>query len=207
MLLQKAQQITSKLFDIFAPVCERLEVVGGVKREKKDVHDVEFLMILKEGRPLPEFGKPKNIYQTHLDQLLADMEYEGILRQASDKKDGARYKKRALIGTGELNEFCVDLFIVTEKTWGIQNVIRTGPALFSHRFVTNRDKKFYSYELKREFYGFLPNDLEYVRGETVIERGGVVLDLPSEKDVIELLGVGWIPWTERASFALERTLG
>ena len=206
MELQKAQQITSKLFDIFAPICKRIEWVGGVKREKKDVHDIEFLMILKEGRPLPEFGKPKNLYETHLDKLLADMEYDGILRQASDKKDGGRYKKRALIGTGELNEFCVDLFIVNEKTWGIQNVIRTGPALFSHRFVENRSKKIYSRELGREFWGFLPNDLEYIRGETEIRRGGVALNLPWESDVINLLGVGWIEWNKRADFALRESI-
>ena len=206
MELQKAQQITSKLFDILSPVCSRIAWVGGVKREKKDVHDIEFLMILKGGRPLPEFGKLKNLYETHLDKLLADMQEDGILKQPSKKADGPRYKKRALIGTGELNEFCLDLFIVNEKTWGIQNVIRTGPALFSHRFVANRNKKIYSHELGREFWGFLPNDLEYIRGETEIRRDGKVLDLPWESDVIDLLGVGWIEWNERANFALRESI-
>lgn len=204
MELPKAKIITNRLVDLLSPVCEIIEPVGSVKRgDKPEVHDIEILLIAKTARPVPVFGQ-KRIYETKLDELLADMEQENIIKQASKKADGPRYKKRALVATGEINEFCLDLFIVTEKTWGLQNVIRTGPALFSHRFVTNRNAVCYSDQLGRKFSGFLPNDLTYVRGETVIRRGEDVLSLPWERDVIDLLGVGWIPWHERGVFALEK---
>jgi hypothetical protein len=199
--------------DELRPICSRLEVVGSMKRADHDaltngVHDIEFILIQQSGIPRAEFGKPKNIYLTKLDKLLADLEYRGRVRQAADKKDGQRYKKRAIIGTGELNEFCVEFFIAQAENWALLNAIRTGDELFAHRFVTNRNKHFFSDKHQRDFPGLLPNDLTYVRGVnrdngiSVIERLGEVLDLKTEGDAINLIGAGRIPPNERAEFAL-----
>lgn len=120
-----------------------------------------------------------------------------------DKKDGEKYKKRAICGTGQLiNEFCLDLFIVTEKTWGIQNVIRTGPALFGHRFVTNRNKT--AFHEGNYYPGFLPNHLEYVKGETMIKNGSRILELPEEADALALIGKGWIEPGDRGKISLSQ---
>jgi len=204
---QTALALTNEFMEYLRPICVRIEVVGSVKRVDtkaltEGCHDIEFLLILKDGRPVAEFGKPDQIYLTKLDKLLADLKYRGRIGNASDPKDGKKYKKRAIKGTGELNEFCVEFFIVTAETWGIQNLIRTGPSLFSHRFVTNRSQHFYSSDHGRSFAGLLPNDLTYVRGETCIRRGEERLVLPEESDAIALIGAGWIAPADRAEFAL-----
>lgn len=207
MNYSKASEYANKFLSRLASFCERIEVVGSVKRnDKPEVHDIEILLIQKQGHPIPEFGRP-NIYTSWIDKAMADLEYEGLLRQAADKKDGDRYKKRAIIGTGELNEFCLDLFIATSATWGLQNMIRTGPSLFSHRAVTNRSAMAFDRETGNKYSGFLPNDLKYIRAKDApdklsrVMRGAEVLKLPEERDAIEMLGFGWIPPSERRKFS------
>lgn len=137
MIYSQALLLAEKLKALLEPACSRIEIVGSVKRaDKREVHDIEFLAILNGKHPRPEFGKPKDVHTTMLGKILADLEYADVIRQASNKADGDKLKRRAIIGTGEMNEFCMEIFIVTPQTWGIQNVIRTGPGLFSHRFVT-----------------------------------------------------------------------
>ncbi len=97
MNYSKASEYANKFLSRLAPFCERIEVVGSVKRnDKPEVHDIQILLIQKQGHPIPEFGRP-NIYTSWIDKAMADLEYEGLLRQAADKKDGDRYKKRAII--------------------------------------------------------------------------------------------------------------
>lgn len=204
--LEIAKMFEKRLF----PVCVRIEIVGSVKRhDKPEVHDIEILLIPKNERPVPEFGKPNQVYKTALDKLLADLEYDGLIKQASDKKDGERYKKRVIRNTGELGEFCLDLFIVNRVTWGLQNVIRTGPSLFSHRFVTNKNVGFWDKKTQRKWMGFLPTEYQYVRAKdspdklSHIKKGDEFLAIPEERDAIELLGHGWIPPNERTAWAIK----
>jgi hypothetical protein len=63
--------------------------------------------------------------------------------------------------------------------------------------------KFFEDSLKRVVSGFLPDDLQYIRGETVIKRGEETLILPEERDAIEILGHGWIPPNERRKWAMK----
>lgn len=208
MIYDKANEYANQFLNLLSPFCERIEVVGSVKRhDKPEVHDIEILLIQKQGHPRPEMGQKP--YTSWIDKAMADLEYEDLLRQAADKKDGDRYKKRAIVGSGELNEFCLDLFIVTPTTWGLQNLIRTGPSLFSHRAVTNRNAVAFDRETGNKYSGFLPNDLKYIRAKDApdklsrVMRGTEVLKLPEERDAIEMLGFGWIPPNERRAWAIK----
>src|SRR5688572_10476950 len=214
MKIDLAAQQADYFLQRLRPGCHRIEIVGSLKRQdKQDVHDIEFLLIPKDQKPVPEFGKPNQLYKTVLEKILADLHYEDKLRHAMDKKDGDRYKKRAICGiTTGLNEFCIDLFIVTPATWGIQNVIRTGPALFGHRYVANRNQTIYSRELNRKFPGLLPNHFEYIKAKKDDDTGTAIrprdsilnLELPEETNAIELLGLGWIPPQKRGYYALNK---
>jgi len=204
MIYSQARDLAEKFMQLLTPACTRIEIVGSVKRaDKPEVHDIEILLIAKDERPRPEFGKPNQIYNNMLEKTIAQLEYDGLLRQAFDKKDGQKLKKRAIVNSGEINEFCIEFYIVNTATWGIQNVIRTGPSLFSHRFVTNQSMKFFEPSLKRVIAGFLPDDLKYIRGETVIKRGEETISLPEERDAIEVLGHGWIPPADRGKWAVK----
>ena len=178
MLYATAKYFADQYAEMIRPGCVRLEIVGSVKRgDKLDVHDIEYLVIANEKTPRPEFGQ-KVVFRTKLDQVLYELCQEGRLRFV---KGGDKLKQYELTEADELNPFHIEIYIVKPETWGIQNVIRTGPREFSHRFVTNK-----------AYGGLLPDDCEYIRGKTQIKRNGRVLELPEEADAIGLLGIGWI---------------
>lgn len=134
--------------------CLRVEVVGSVKRgDKEDVHDIELLLIADTKTPKVQFGQ-KVIYKTKLDQRLSQFVDEGLLRPARHKANGDKLKRYAVVEHSDVEDFCIEFWIVRPETWGIQNVIRTGPGDFSKRFVTNK-----------EMGGLLPNTLQYIKGE------------------------------------------
>lgn len=197
-----ASKTAVEFCDRLAPACSRIEIVGSVKRGKDDVHDIEILMILNGKHPRPEFGS-KVVYRTDLDKILAELLNKRILRQPLKKADGEKYKKFAITEFSLLNDFCPDLFIVSEKTWGIQNVIRTGPKLFSHSFVTHQGVKWMDRESGARGWGLLPERYRYVRGETCIMEGDRVLDLPEERDAIALLGHGWVEPKDRHKLVIK----
>jgi DNA polymerase/3'-5' exonuclease PolX len=182
-----AKELAERLARLIDPGCVRLEIVGSVKRaDKNEVHDIEFLVIANEKTPRPEFGQ-KVLHKTMLDKLLYELCLNGVLKFI---KGGDKYKQYAIVEAQTINPFCLELWIVNPSTWGIQNVIRTGPKEFSHRFVT-----------PKSIGGLLPDDCQYIRGETRIERNGQSLSLPEEKDAIELIGRGWIAPKDRWKLA------
>lgn len=197
----KTAIITANEFMAYlAPACARIEIVGGVKRQDaREVHDIELLMILNGQHPRPEFGD-KVIHKTMLDKILYDLKDVGRLRDPLKRANGEKYKKFAIVDTGALNEFCLDLFIVNESTWGIQNVIRTGPKFFAHSYVTPQGVKWVDRESGQRGYGLLPEIYQYVRGETCIMAGDVRMNLPDEEDAIALLGYGWIEPGKRRNY-------
>jgi DNA polymerase/3'-5' exonuclease PolX len=174
LALDYARMLSEKI----KPGALRLEIVGSVKRaDKPDVHDIEIMVIPDPRHPRPEFGQ-KNPPKNMLEKCLQDLVNDGILCPVLG---GEKYKKFIIQGVESLNPFYLDLFIVRPETWGVQNVIRTGPAEFSHRYVTNKC-----------FGGLLPDDYDYVRGETRIKKNSEYLDLPEEVDALAILGLGWI---------------
>lgn len=207
MDLSRARTIAEQYKNTLESACSRIEIVGSVKRgDKPEVHDIEILMILNGKAPRPIFGmNPKSLQPTMLDQLLYDLQQSGILRTPVRKADGERYKKFAIVSESQLNEFCLDLFIVTERTWGIQNVIRTGPSLFSHCFVTPLGMPCTDHQTGKRYRGLLPLKYQYIKGETKIMEGDRELDLPEERDAIELLGLGWIEPKNRKNYVREIT--
>lgn len=188
-----AMRIAKDFRDWIKDLCLQVEIVGSLKRgDKEDVGDIELLMILdpEKNKVKVEFGmfrigeKKKNLYQTVFDQRVHNSVAPYKLKEAIQKADGQRLKRFALVDYSTASDdFCIEFWIVRPDTWGIQNVIRTGPREFSQKYVTNiRDG------------GLLPDMYRYIRGMTQIQQAdtGIPLDLPTEKDALAVLGLGWI---------------
>jgi hypothetical protein len=187
MKYQKAKDLAEMFATMLTLACSRVEIVGGVKRgDREECHDIELLIIPDPHTPRPEFGQ-KVIHKTTLDKFLFDLCEQSILKF---KKGGDKYKQYEILEAGEPEPFYLELWIVNERTWGIQNVIRTGPRGFSHRFVT-----------PEAMGGLLPNDHRYIKGETRIEVDGKTLKLPEEADALAVLGLGWIEPKDRHRYA------
>lgn len=195
MLYEQALSLANKYRELLSPGSTRIEIVGSVKRgDQLDVKDIEFLIIPDERRAPLKFGHkipPINFYR-----VIGELEAEGLLQF---KMGASKQRKYAITEVNTINPFILELWIVREETWGIQNVIRTGPALFSHAYVTNRNLTFYDEKSKHEYHGLLPEELEYLKGETMIRpRGGSVpILLPEERDALAVIGYGWVEPKDR----------
>jgi hypothetical protein len=199
MIYTEAKDLAERLACQIAPGCQRHEIVGSVKRaDRSECHDIEILVIPNEKTPRPEFGQ-KVVHRTMLDKVMYELCQAGVLRFLEGKD---RLRKYAILEANTIDPFQLELYIVRPETWGIQNVIRTGPSLFSHRFVTNKSSTCYHKPTGITYHGLLPDEYQYIRGETKIMHGMETLILPEEEDAISLLGLGWIKPGDRSRVAL-----
>jgi DNA polymerase/3'-5' exonuclease PolX len=173
MIYAEAKRLADQLLAELSPVCERIEIAGGVRRMKPDPHDIELVAIPKL-EPIKDLfggiGGQRNL----LNQFIEDNYF--------CDKNGDRYKK--IVVTPEIS---CDLFIVLPpfRQWGVLFTIRTGPADFSHRIVT-----------PRRHGGCMPSD-HHERDGAVWDARGQMIPMPEEIDFLNFLGLGWIEPKER----------
>lgn len=115
--------------------CERIEIAGSIRRQQPHVKDIEIVAIPKVRVDL--FGEPMDGEQNELDLRIMDLIAEGSLEPRIDRNGrprmGQRYKALRAVRTG----LPLDLFaVLAPAQWGAIFAIRTGPADFSRRLVT-----------------------------------------------------------------------
>jgi DNA polymerase/3'-5' exonuclease PolX len=193
MIHADALKVAQELVERLRPACERIEIAGSIRRLKENVKDIELLVIpdlTPVPRPRLEFGKPiPRFFNTSLDKMIAEMSQARLIDL---EKDGERLKRFALLEPG----IHVDLFIVLPPaTWGVLQVIRTGPADFSHWAVTRRKRG-----------GALPNghrvqDGAVWKGEKEVKdlTGETPIGFESELDFLKFLGLGWVEPHDRVA--------
>lgn len=170
MVYTQARIIAGRLIKELSPYCQRLEIAGSLRRKKPEVGDIELIAIPKFGVDL--FG---NVTEEH---LLDSVDWE---RFGKVIKAGHKYKQIELYQGINL-----DLFIVTPPAqFGVQFVIRTGPADFSKRFVTSK-----------KFGGLLPSVFRVQDG--AIWSNNHVIETPEEADVFHVIGLPFIEPEKRS---------
>ena len=171
--LADAEAIAVRVLEHLAPLCERIEIAGSIRRRKPEVGDIELVAIPRTladmfGDPLPEHA-------------LDTFEYSAIGRL---EMGGHKYKKVGLTEGSQL-----DLFIVTPPAqWGVQFLIRTGPAEYSHAFVTPKWQG-----------GLLPSHLQVKDGAIQNRSTGEIIETPEEADVYNLLGLPFVEPEKRTA--------
>ena len=175
MKLQQAEMIARQWLNRLAPHCERIEIAGGVRRQKAEPHDIELVAIPKERDVSDMFGFTVNKV-SELEAMVASFIDCGFCKPI---KNGPKYKQLALPAGINL-----DLFIVRPETWAVLFTLRTGPDVFSHWIVT-----------PRKHGGALPSDCIVKDGQ--VWRHGKSLEFKEEIDFLEFLGFGWIEPSER----------
>jgi len=130
ILLNVAKVIAEKYLKLFAPRCERIEIAGSIRREKKFIGDIELVCI------------PKTIPNNSVlfAQPTRDPEFVKLVNTFARVKGNGEGKYSQLILTEGMH---LDLFITTPDQWGVIFMIRTGSAEFSHRMVTECKKNGY----------------------------------------------------------------
>lgn len=129
--IREADAAASELVMALEPAVNRIEVAGSIRRGRQDVGDIELVAVpqyahVQDGM----FGtKTVNRLTERVDELIA----AGVLRpHPTDPKRGDRYSKLIEPTTG----LQLDLFSAAKDTFGLILLIRTGPAEYSQRFVT-----------------------------------------------------------------------
>jgi DNA polymerase/3'-5' exonuclease PolX len=170
--LAKAQQLALAIIEDLKPSCVRLALAGSVRRLEPECGDIELVAIPEQCNDL--LGWP---IASKLDLRLETLIAAGRLVKL---KGADRYKQFRLVKSGAM----LDLFIVTPETWGVQLLIRTGPAAFAHRFVTPR----------AQGGRILPAGWRVSSGRLQNETGKC-LSTPEERDVFEAVEMDYVePW-------------
>lgn len=186
-----ALYVAKWLKDEMKPACGRIEIAGGVRRGKADVHDIEIIAI-------PLFTTIRDLFgevvsnENQLDPILLELEELTALKRG---KGGQKFKQFEI---GRWEEFAIqrpdqpfklDLFLVTPPaSWGVQFVIRTGPADFSQWMVT-----------KKMHGGALPDHCYVKDGAVWDGRDGSRIETPEEIDFFGLCDLDWIEPGQRAA--------
>lgn len=169
----QARTVAGALVHYLEPACHRVAVAGSLRRMKPMVRDIEIVAVPKMDIDL--FGNP--LETSYIDSILDN-------RPVTFIKKGRKYWQFCFVGTSGY-EYIVDLFLQPDPaTWGINMLLRTGSADFSHKMVT-----------ARSMGGYKPDGLE-VR-DARVWRDGVALDTPEERAVFDLWGMGYVEPRER----------
>lgn len=143
--LAEAQVLADELRTLLQPVCLQIEVAGSIRRQRPDVADIELLAIPLWQARFDLFGESNQPPISQLELLCQDLIDDGTfgIRHAN----GAKYKALRFKGIP------VDLFTADPHNWGLLFAIRTGPALWSKRLVT-----------EQRYGGWLPGHLQVKDG-------------------------------------------
>lgn len=126
--IQFASRVADDLVCKLAPYCEKIQVVGSIRRERKMVGDVEILCIPRKIDVSNTMfnDKPEFVNSVSFERVVDSM--EKIKGNASTGKYFQRIHESGIK---------IDIFTALPETWGVQKMIRTGPADFSKQMVTD----------------------------------------------------------------------
>lgn len=188
MLLAQATEVAHGLVALLEPICERVEIAGSIRRGEAVVGDIEIVAApaFEDDVALDVWGGARPV---RLDLLAINLEAfrsSGTLvprlvevhradgRIEHQQRVGDRYRALTFRGCP------VDLFIVRPPAqWGVVFTIRTGPADFSHRLVT---------EVRKRYYRVESGQLLHL---------GKPVPCPEERDFFEAVGLPWIQPADR----------
>lgn len=117
---------------MLASAVERIEIAGSIRRNRPDVGDIELVAVPRTETAADGMFDVQvvNLLTDRLDALVAERR---LLSHPDDPKRGDRYSKLVDPESG----LQLDLFSASEESFGLIYLIRTGPADYSKRFVTD----------------------------------------------------------------------
>lgn len=132
--LASAQVWARRLADVVRPVCERVEIVGSVRRERPTVGDLELLveptMVVQQADLFAQGKRPDT------EAVVRALQEDDAGRKVI--KGGSRYVQIRLGGRfGRGDRPNLDIFFChPPASWGALLTIRTGPAALGRELVT-----------------------------------------------------------------------
>lgn len=181
--LETARRIVHELADLIRPACERLEVVGSVRRGTPMVKDAEMVAIAK----------------SDLLKLTDSLVARGLVDKALYP-----WKERLVTKWGPkfrgmmFHGLRVELFLADEINWGFQKWLRSGPGeantfIMAHLIYARVPLRFI------DGYGwYSPGNLWLKPKDKWVAADQVRLHIPDEDTLFSLLGMPYLPPGERS---------
>lgn len=173
MLYEDALRLAQQLRDEMAPACERIEIVGEVRRRVEFVGEIELLAVpkLRQGPRCDLFSAPLTV--SCLDDRVREMADGGEMTSRGHwRSSRGRYQRLFANHTRVLVSS-----VFPGDSWGAAIAIRTGPPEFVDALV-----------------GRLYRWGRTITDWKVLERGQVI-PCPEEEDFFRLAGAKLIaPW-------------
>lgn len=198
--------LASRLVDVLAPECERIEIAGSLRRKKLTVGDVEIVLIPKPvvvKRPVNPTGpQPDLFFQKPAEpEWVETVEFGHRRIERRLVEYGFAFKcngpllKRVYKPTNPELQF--EVFLTTAEKWGVVYTIRTGSAFFAHKLVTARSEggmcpSNMGVEDGRICYGKHVWNASKHTSQFFRDKELDPLETPEEADVFRVMGLDWI---------------
>jgi DNA polymerase (family 10) len=157
---EKAAAVAFQIQEMIKPLCERLRIVGSIRRKKMQVGDCDFVVLATDAnwaRIVTSLRKPRVICSGH-----------SLIKVNFPVEDGL---------------FQVDFYRATPQTFGIQELIRTGSADHNMWLAGYAISK----GLRLKYSTGLMKDEVAVAGETeesVFEALGLTCPIPEKREIV-----------------------
>lgn len=164
--LSRALEIVAAHLADIGHLFERIEIAGSVRRKCATVGDLEFVCI-------PRIVGIPDMLGVINDESDLDIADTLVRLGAEFRVNGQRQKGYTVPGRGAK----IELYIVRPPAqWGVNFMIRTGSAEFSHRMVTSK-----------HYGGALPSWAHVAQG--AVWNGKEIIPMAEEADYFKLCGM------------------
>jgi DNA polymerase/3'-5' exonuclease PolX len=197
--LAKATELADELVGLLGSSCEQVHVCGSIRRQRPTVGDIDLVCVPKLAPVADMFGIPTgnlNVLNYRLDDLCG----EQVIRQGRGD-DGKLVGWGPRLRCAVYGGMRVQVQQCEADNLGMWLVIRTGPADYSHAFVTPsgtscaiRDSAGNVVDYRP---GLLPPGFAVTRspehGGFRLHRAYLFVPTPTEASVYEALGREYLP--------------
>lgn len=178
----EAVPVAQEIISMLRPFCERIEIVGSLRRCAEVVGDIELLFIpVIDTRQLDMFSsEPVDLAEECIGMLVA----QGTLLKRPNVKGGFTWGRLNKLGVHSSSGIPVDLFCEpNEANWSRSIVIRTGPKEFNIRLINGAAR------LGIAMHAYGDGFTDKVTGR--------VIPCKTEREVFEICGCVYIDPSER----------
>ena len=180
MKLEYARRIATEVTRKLRQYCDRLEIAGSIRREKKEVKDIEVVCIPKEWPKPPSglFPKAEMEYQRN-SGFIKTVNQWGVVK--GNAATGKYMQREIFIEPGDYpgmteSKIKIDIFTATPINYGLIKWLRTGSTEFNFKIL----------EAIKDRYMVMKNGYLYLKGQET------PISLPEEKDLFELLEMDFV---------------
>jgi len=172
-----AYEIAKTFIDEIRDSCQKIEIVGSLRRNKPCVNDIDIIVIPRcsEERDDSLFGEPQ--MQNLLERKLA---YLCMNHSLSLEANGPKIKR--FVRNVDGDDVPIDVYIASEHSWWPLFLIRTGSK--THNIKLARRAQDLHMQLKAD-------------GSGLITPGGTLIPLEGEEHIFRLLGLSYRTPEER----------